>query len=233
MPFNDVDELEKNIDQSTAAFFLEPIKGEGGVIPISQVFIEKLMDLKRRFNFLIVVDEIQSGVGRTGKFYAYERFGLKPDLVATAKALGGGLPLGAFIVSDALKDVFGPGEHGTTFGGNPLCCAAGLATVGIISDEDFLLSVDKTSNAFISMLYELKEEFDDVIEEIRGMGLMLGVDIAEKGPEVVTAAIDNGLIVNVTAGKTLRFLPPLIITNDHISEAYQKLRKTFRAIYRT
>lgn len=233
LPFNDVDALEANINDQTAAFFLEPIKGEGGIRPVSNLFVEKLLDLKSKYGFLIVVDEIQSGVGRTGKFYAYENFGLKPDIIATAKALGGGLPLGAFIVNEELSKVLDLGEHGTTFGGNPLSCAAGLATVNTISEPDFLIKINRLSNQFVSRLYDLKDEFGEHIVEIRGIGLMLGLEVKDKGAELVKAGLKAGMITNVTAGNTLRFLPPLNITKEQIEEAYQKLRQCFKAVYIT
>jgi acetylornithine/N-succinyldiaminopimelate aminotransferase len=179
------------------------------------------------------VDEIQSGIGRTGRFFAFEDYNFKPDLVATSKALGGGLPLGAFIVSENLVHVFSAGEHGTTFGGNPLACAAGLATVEIISDPDFLLGVQRLSNMFVSMLYDLREEYDDVIVDIRGKGLMLGLELRDKAEEVKNHALQNGLIINLTAGNTIRFVPPLTITKEHIDEAYEKLRTVFRQVFRS
>jgi len=202
LPFNDINALVENINDQTAAIFLELIKGEGGIVPISESYINKLLELKNKFNFLIVDDEIQAGIGRTSKFYAYEHYDFKPDIIATAKPLGGGLPLGAFIVSEQLRDIFDTGEHGTTFGGNPLACSAGLATIHFISNSDFLTKVELISKKFINMLFELKTEFGDYIKDIRGQGLMLGMEINDKAKQFLKEAIKCELILNVTSGNT-------------------------------
>lgn len=185
IPLNDSAELENNIDEETAGFFFEPVQGEGGVRPVSEEFVKKLLELKERFCFLIAVDEIQTGIGRTGTFIACEQFAVKPDITIVAKALGGGLPVGALLAVEELNDVFPAGTHGSTFGGNPVACAAGKIVVKKISDEGFLKNVRHQAEHLRSHLLELQEHYPSVIKEVRGMGLMIGIELHIPGAPFV------------------------------------------------
>ncbi len=228
VPFNDTDAFENVINEKTAAVFYEGITGEGGVRPVSKYMLEAMHTGREKYDYLIIADEIQTGVGRTGSFYYLEQTDLVPDAIATAKGLGGGLPLGAFMANEKLADIFAKGEHGTTYGGNPLACAAGLATVNIISDPQFLANVRQKGNYFKGLLYELANDFKDVIKEVRGHGLMLGLEVGDYAPELMTEGFKQGLLFNTAGGNTLRFLPPLIVEKNNMDEAYEKLRLIFK-----
>jgi len=233
VPFNDVDAFNRAIGKDTAAVIYEGITGEGGVRPVSDFMVDAFRKGRDKFGYLLIADEIQTGVGRTGYFYYYEKEELIPDAIASAKGLGGGLPLGAFMVSGKLADILNKGEHGTTYGGNPLACATGLAAVSVISDQLFLDHVQRVGSYFKNNLYELANEFDEIITDVRGEGLMLGVEVVddEHARQILKTAIENGLIFNTAGGNTLRFIPPLIVEETHIDEALEKLRLSFKQLY--
>lgn len=232
VPFNDVSDFKKSISDKTAAVFFEGITGEGGIREVAPEMFQAMGKGREKYGYLLIQDEIQTGVGRTGSFYHYEQSGLTPDAIASAKGLGGGLPLGAFLVNERLQDIFVRGEHGTTYGGNPLACAAGLSVVQIISDPLFLTEVVQKGNYFKNLLYDLASEFDEVATEVRGKGLMLGLQVRLKAAELMHEAFNQGLIFNLAGGDTLRFIPPLIVTKAEINEAMEKLYKTFQIIFR-
>ena len=231
VPFNNPDDLKKSISDRTAAIFYEGITGEGGIRPVSNDVFEIMAEGRKKYEYLLIADEIQTGVGRTGKFYYYEHCPMIPDAVATAKGLGGGLPLGAFLVSDKLSSIFNVGEHGTTFGGNPLACAAGLATIQIISEPNFLNHIEKQGKYLKEKLSDICNEFSDIALEVRGKGLMQGLQLIKDAPKVMMEAFNMGLVLNTAGDNTLRFLPPLIIDNNHIDEAHDKLTKTIRKVF--
>ncbi|MBM2840881.1 MAG: argD [Bacteroidetes bacterium] len=182
--FNDVTELEARVNTKTLAVALECIQGEGGINLLSVEYVKKLKQLQDRFGFLIIADEIQSGIGRTGRLFAFDHFDLKPDIVVIAKALGGGLPLGAFMGREKLADVFSPGAHGTTFGGNPVACAAGLATVREILHGGVMENAATMGGYLMDRLNELKTSFPDLIADVRGKGLMVGLELTFDGADV-------------------------------------------------
>ena len=231
VPFNDADSLRNTISDKTVAIFYEGITGEGGVRPVSNDLFNVMEEGRDQYDYLIIADEIQTGIGRTGKFYYYEYCPITLDAIATAKGLGGGLPIGAFLVNDKLADVFDMGEHGTTFGGNPLACAAGLATVEIVSDPHFLDMVEKNGIKFKNKLDEIRLEFNDDVVEVRGKGLMIGLELRRDAQKIMYEAINQGLIFNTAGGDTLRFLPPLIIDDTMVNEAYSKLRQVLSTIF--
>ena len=214
--FNDLNDLDSKIDKNTASVFLEFIQGEGGVRPIGKEFVNKLFELKRKFNFLVVADEIQSGVGRTGKNFAFQYYNIEPDIVVAAKAIGGGLPLGAFMVKDDLRDVFEYGKHGTTFGGNPVACASGIAVLDFINENKLEKNVEKLSIYFFNELNILKGKYSNLITEIRGKGFMIGIEMGKYGNEIVEQLRRKNILANLTAGNVIRLLPPLIIKCEHI-----------------
>ncbi len=232
VPFDDTTAFEAAINKNTLAVFYEGITGEGGVRPVSRFMLDAMEAGRDKYGYLLVADEIQTGVGRTGSFYYFEKTGLIPDAIATAKGLGGGLPLGAFLVNEKLQDVFQRGHHGTTYGGNPLACATGLAAVELISQQLFLDGVQQKGSYFKGLLYELANDFNDVISDVRGEGLMLGVEVGDKALDIMDAAFKNGLLFNVAGGNTLRFIPPLIVELSDIDAAYEKIRLTFKSLFR-
>ncbi|MGD9486865.1 MAG: aspartate aminotransferase family protein [Calditrichaceae bacterium] len=230
--FNDVKSFEETINERTAAVFFEGIAGEGGVKPLSKEIVKAMTIGREKYGYLLIADEIQTGVGRTGKFYYHEYLEFIPDAIATAKGLGGGLPLGAFLVNQKLENVFDKGEHGTTYGGNPLACAAGLAAVNTVSKESFLRDVRENGQYFMECLNNLMSEFSDYLRDVRGRGLMLGLEVKGDAEEIMKESIGQGLIFNVAGGKTLRFVPPLIVQKSDIDTACQILQDVFRKIFK-
>ncbi len=223
IPYNNVEKLRETVTEKTAAVVLEFVQGEGGVVPATPEFVAELASLREKFHFLIIADEIQAGIGRTGYFFSYEHYGIRPDIVTSAKALGGGMPLGAFLVSEPLVNVLVRGEHGTTFGGNPVSCAAGIAVVDELMENGLLDHVKEVGEYFSAQLRELQKKYPEKIKEVRGRGLMQAMVINEEGYPYVLKGIENGLIFNATATNVLRFLPPLIVTKAEIDTAVEVL----------
>lgn len=223
IPYNNVEKLRETVTEKTAAVVLEFVQGEGGVVPATPEFVAELASLREKFHFLIIADEIQAGIGRTGYFFSYEHYGIRPDILTSAKALGGGMPLGAFLVSEPLVNVLVRGEHGTTFGGNPVSCAAGIAVVDELMENGLLDHVKEVGEYFSAQLRELQKKYPEKIKEVRGRGLMQAMVINEEGYPYVLKGIENGLIFNATATNVLRFLPPLIVTKAEIDTAVEVL----------
>jgi acetylornithine/N-succinyldiaminopimelate aminotransferase len=216
--FNSVESIRQMVNEDTAAVFLEMIQGEGGVRPVSQEFMDEVVKLREEFGFLLVIDEIQTGLGRTGTLFAHEQYGVVPDLVCTAKALGGGLPLGGLLVSLALSGVWVPGNHGTTFGGNAVAAAGGRALVTKLLEDGFLDEVNRKSRLIVSGLEELNAEYPGVIQDIRGFGMMIGVDVGDAAPQLQEAFLKRNCLVNTTSGTVLRLIPALNITDQEIQQ---------------
>ncbi len=213
----DVASLEKAVSAGTAAVIVEPIQGEGGIVEIEREFVEALMTLCAKHNFLIIADEIQSGIGRTGKFFGYEHFGLKPDIVVCAKAIGGGLPLGAILSRQEIADVMKAGVHGTTFGGNALACVAGAVMLDLVK-KTYMENAAREGNYLKSRFESLKQKYPALIRDVRGRGLMLGIEFAANAKQVQQHLFGKQIITNVTAGEVLRMLPPLIFERKHSEE---------------
>jgi len=216
--FNDADELRAKVSEKTCAVFLEIIQGEGGIREATEEFIETLVALSKQYNFLIILDEIQTGLGRVGDLFAYEKFGLVPHIVTLSKSLGGGIPLGAMLVSEEIEDVFKPGDHGSTFGGNPLACAVGEYIVETIGHEDFRREVKDKSKYLFQKLNELKSQFPTIIQEVRGRGFMIGIEVGQWAESIKSLGLEKKLLLNVTNGSVVRLLPSLTITYDEIDE---------------
>lgn len=224
--YNDIDELAAKISDKTCAVMLETIQGEGGVYPPKNDYLQKVRELCDKHGALLILDEIQSGMGRSGKFFAYEKYGVKPDIVTLAKGLAGGVPIGAFICTENVAQAFHAGDHGTTFGGNPLACAAANVVLDTIPDEKFLANVEAVGEYFKGRLAELQQKHSGQISEIRGEGLILGVQLSnpkKSGVEIVNECMKRGAIINCTVGTVLRFIPPLIITNGQVDEVVEIL----------
>lgn len=207
--FNNVDDLTSKVDGQTAAVFLEFIQGEGGIVGVTEEFVSALKSLREKFGFLIVADEIQSGIGRTGKLFGFQHFDIVPDIITVAKPIGGGLPVGAIIGSKKVADVWTYGVHGTTFGGNPVACAAGVATLDTVMTDSFLKNVVANAEYFKAKVVEMKAKFP-VIKEIRVYGYMIGIELTIESSSIVDAILQKGVLVNSTAGNVIRILPPLI-----------------------
>ncbi len=214
--FNDLSDLEVKADADTAAVFLEFIQGEGGINPVSEDFVNLLSDLRQRYGFAVVSDAIQCGIGRTGKPFSHNHFNIDPDIVVTAKAIGGGLPLGAILTSPKFDDVFEKGKHGTTFGGNPVSCAAGKAVLKEVFENGLMQHAAELGNYFISQLTELQKMYPEDIKEVRGRGFMIGIELFYDGNDIVSRMRERKVLINCTNQNVLRLLPPLISTKNDI-----------------
>src|SRR5579864_4063263 len=215
--FNDVADLEAKFDSTVCAIVLETIQGEGGIYPVSEAFWQRARELATHHNAAMIADEIQCGLGRTGRKFAYQKFANKPDMVVVAKPLAGGLPLGALIASDKFAAAFTPGIHGTTFGGGPLVCAVALEFLNTLEEESLLESLRARGHELRHGLEKLQSRFD-FIREVRGEGLILGIDLSIEGAPLVEEALRRGLIINCTHEHILRLLPPFIIRSHHVRE---------------
>ncbi|MFN3135440.1 MAG: aspartate aminotransferase family protein [Candidatus Kryptonium sp.] len=227
--YNDIDDIEKKVNHKTAVVFLEFVQGEGGIIPADERFVQKIFELREKFNFLVVADEIQSGLWRTGEFFAFEHYGVRPDVVALAKPLGGGLPLGAVLGNERVADVFTLGTHGSTFGGNPVACSAGCAVIKEIQNG-LIDNVKETGNYLREKLLRLKGKHGEIIKNVRGIGLMIGVELNTECFDIVERFIGKGVIVNCTSNNVIRLLPPLIIEKEHVDLFIEKFDEVLNEI---
>ncbi|MEC7906022.1 MAG: aspartate aminotransferase family protein [Verrucomicrobiota bacterium] len=216
---NDIDSFASVIDGNTAAVFIETIQGEGGIYPAERQFLKDLHNLCSEREVLLMIDEVQCGVGRTGRFFAFEHAGIEADAIGMAKGLGGGVPIGGVWVSDQYAELFKPGSHGTTFGGTPLISAAALTVIETIEDDGLLENVIDNGAYVMQRLAELKSKYPHYISDVRGLGFMIGIQIAESPAEVVTQLRDDGLIVPPAGSNVVRFLPALTATKDDFDEA--------------
>jgi len=224
--FNNIDSIKKLINNRTVAVMIEPVQGEGGIIPAEKKFLKDLRILCDKNNFLLIFDEIQCGIGRTGKFYAFESFGVKPDIVTMAKSLANGLPLGAVVAGKKCANAFTYGDHGSTFGGNPVSCAAALAVSKMMTTK-FLYNSSKISDYLRKKLEILKNKYS-IIKEVRGVGLILGIDLTINGKDIVNYCLEKRLIINCTHDTVLRLLPPLIITKRDVDCAMKILEEALK-----
>ena len=220
---NDASHLRESFTPRVAALLLEVIQGEGGVVELSEEFLETAEELCRTQQALLICDEIQCGLGRTGRFFAFTKFGLRPDIVVVAKPLAAGLPLAAILAREEVAQAFSPGMHGTTFGGGPLQCRLALQVLEILERPGLLEHVREVGVYFKAQLERLRDEFA-VIREVRGDGLMLAAELLVPGKGVVRQALEAGAILNCTQEKVLRFLPPLIIERYHVDELIRVLK---------
>lgn len=229
--WNDCNALKAEVNSDTCAIMLESLAAEGGVMTLSQEMADTINELQKKFGCLVIVDEVQAGMGRLGTFLGYEKYGLNPDLVSLAKGIGGGLPLGAVLIRQFIADNLKPGDHGTTFGGNPIACAAGLYVTKTVSSKELLKNVAERAAQLKAGLVEIVKKYD-FAKEIRGEGLLLGIVLNDKVPvnEVIAAARTKHLMVLSAKGNVLRLLPPLNITATEASEALQKLDAAFATI---
>jgi predicted acetylornithine/succinylornithine family transaminase len=224
LPYNDAQALLAAITPDTAAIFVEAVQGEGGVNAAAPEFMAALAEARDKYGVLLVFDEVQCGLGRTGKLFAWEHYGVRPDVCTLAKALGGGLPIGAMLARQDVAAVFQPGTHGSTFGGNPVCCAAALAVLDILENEHLAGNAEVVGNYLKDRLQALQQQFS-FIKEVRGRGLLVGMELDRPGKRMVALCQERGLLINCTAEKVIRFLPPLIITRPEVDEAIAILQE--------
>lgn len=228
VPFNDIQAMREAITEETCAILLEPIQGEGGVRVADPNYLKEVRDLCNEQNILLILDEVQTGMGRTGKLFAHEHFGITPDIMAIAKGLGGGVPIGAMLATDKVASGFQPGNHASTFGGNPLVCAAGVATLETILEDGFILDqCNRMSAYFIERLELLRTKFPALVKEVRGRGLLLGMELTTEGDPIVRACLEKGFLINCAAGTVLRFIPPLIVQRKDIDQLVDALHGIF------
>ena len=226
---NELSDFENAIEDETVAILVESIQGEGGLHVSSDSFLQGIEKLCQKNNLLFLMDEVQAGIARTGEFLGYQKSGVQPDAIAMAKGLGGGFPIGAIWVKDSSSSLFTPGSHGTTFGGSPLACSAAHAVLDVIEKEDLIAQAKVLGDYLLQGIQKLAENFPKKILEIRGRGLMLGVQLADEPGELVSILRDNGLLAVGAAGQTLRLLPPLTITQDEIDQGLKILRQSLSA----
>lgn len=223
--YGDIDALEKLMSDKTCAVMLETIQGEGGVHVPPEDYLQKVRALCDKYDASLILDEIQCGMGRTGTLFAYEQYGIKPNITTLAKGLAGGVPIGAFIADGKCAAAFHAGDHGSTFGGNPLACAAANVVLDTVSRPEFLENVKAVGGYLKSKLESLKEKYPALIKEVRGKGLILGAEIARPGRDIVNECLKEGAIINCTVNTVLRFVPPLITTKEHVDEIMAVLEK--------
>jgi predicted acetylornithine/succinylornithine family transaminase len=226
--FNNIEAIENAVTKDTCAVMLEPIQGESGVKIPDPDYLTSVRKLCDRHGILLILDEVQTGIGRTGKLFAYEHYGITPDIMTLAKGLGGGVPIGAMLSTDKVAAAFEPGTHGSTFGGNPLACSAAVTTLEVLLEDDFILDqCRRMGKYFNKKLGELQKEFPSIVAEVRGMGLLVGMELTRDGAPLVSACMERGFLINCTAGNILRFMPPLIITEKEIDLLIEILEQIF------
>ena len=227
--YNDFEALEKTVNENTCAVVLEAIQGEGGVNPANKEYLQKVRALCDEKDIVMVFDEVQTGIGRTGKLFGYQVHGVKPDVVSLAKGLGGGIPIGAMMAVDKVAEVFEPGNHASTFGGNPISTTAGLTVLDRLLNGGLLENAE-TQGEYLRERLELLKEKYSIIKDIRGVGLIQGIELSINGSEVVGKCMEKGLLLVGAGANVVRFVPPLIITHEEIDEAMDILDKSLSEI---
>ena len=222
---NDIEDMKRKIDDTTCAVMMEMIQGEGGVLPLDKEFVQATAEICKEKDILLLIDEVQTGIGRTGSLFCYEQYGVQPNIISMAKGLGGGVPIGAVMADKKCQDVLGAGTHGTTFGGNPLCCAAANTVLDIVNKPEFLKSVQEKGEY-------LKKEILAIgspkVKTVRGMGLMLGIVVdKDERAAMVSQLMEKGVLVLTAGTEAIRLLPPLVITKEEMDEAIVAMREVF------
>lgn len=232
VPFGDLEAVKEAITDETAAIMVEPVQGEGGVRVAPVEFLQELRKLCDENGLLLVLDEVQTGVGRTGKLFAYQHAGIEPDIMAIAKGIGGGFPLGAILATQEAASGMQAGTHGSTFGGNPLACAVGNAVLDVVLEPGFLEEVEKKIGRTRQCLAEIEDDYSDLIEEVRMSGLLIGLKLrpAAQPPQLVGAAISEKLLTVGAADNVVRLLPPLTVTEEEISEGFARLKRALSSL---
>lgn len=224
---NDIEDLKSKIDDTTCGIMMEMIQGEGGVLPLEPEFVQAVEAICKEKDILLLIDEVQTGIGRTGSLFAYQQYGVQPDVVSMAKGLGGGVPIGAVMAAKKCADVLGPGTHGTTFGGTPLCCAAAKTVLSIVNTPEFLEEVQKKSEYLKKGILAIGS---DKIKAVRGMGLMLGIVVDnEERAELMQKLTEKGMLALTAGTEAIRLLPPLVISDKELDEALSVMKEVFQA----
>ncbi|EYU14599.1 bifunctional acetylornithine/succinyldiaminopimelate transaminase [Photorhabdus aegyptia] len=233
VPFNDLDAVKAVIDDHTCAVVLEPVQGEGGVTPAAPAFIRGLRELCDKHQVLLVFDEVQSGMGRTGKLFSYMHYDVTPDIITTAKALGNGFPISAMLTTENIASAMTPGTHGTTYGGNPLACAVANVAFDIINTPTVLAGVEKRHNLIVNFLNDINQKYS-IFGEIRGKGLLIGAELKApyrgKAKDILQLAAENGLMLLSAGGDVLRFTPSLIISEEEIAQGMERLEQAINQL---
>ncbi|MGC8843785.1 MAG: aspartate aminotransferase family protein, partial [bacterium] len=229
-PYNDLSAFASLMDEETCAVILEPVQGEGGVYPAEKEFLQGIYKLCKERDILLILDEVQTGLGRCGSLFCYQLYDIEPDILTLAKSLGGGVPIGAMLARPEVAEAFSPGDHASTFGGNFLACSSALAVLEILEEEKLPQRAKEVGKFFLEKLEELKEEVQ-AIKEIRGLGLMLALEFSQPiARQVVSLALEKGLIINATSDYTLRFLPPLVIEREEVEKGIAILKEVIREL---
>jgi acetylornithine/N-succinyldiaminopimelate aminotransferase len=226
--YNDLDALEK-LDEDTKAIFVECVQGEGGINTARRDFLEIIDEVCKQKDILLVVDEVQTGIGRTGKMFSYQHYNIDPHVITLAKGLGGGVPIGAVLAKEEVAAVLQPGDHGSTFGGNPLACAAALANLETILEENLIDHARVTGTYMLSKIRDLASEHT-FIKEVRGVGFMIGIDFGAPCRDIAARLLEKGLLVSCTAQEVIRLVPPLILTREEVEEIAEILGEVFDEI---
>lgn len=227
VPFNDIDALEDSITDATCGIMLEPIQGEGGIKVPNAEYLSKVRKICDDRGILMILDEVQVGMGRTGTLFAYEQYKIKPDIVTLAKAVGNGFPVGVMMATERIASAFQPGNHASTFGGNPLAMASALATLKTILNGGVLENVKRVGGYFLKRLEDLKSKYD-IVKDVRGKGLILGVELSVEGANIVMECMDKGVLINCTGGNVLRFVPPLVVTEKDVDAVLNVLEEVIK-----
>lgn len=225
VPFNDLQALKNAVSKKTCAVMLEPIQGEGGIQVPAQDYLAKVKEICEASSALLIFDEIQTGIGRTGKMFACEHYAVLPDIITLAKGLGGGVPIGSILVNEKVSAIIEAGDHGSTFGGNPLACAAANAVLAAIEQENLCNNAAVIGEYLHNRLTALQNEYPRLVTEVRGKGLIIGLELSRPGRDIVLSCLEYGAIINCTANNVLRFVPPLIVSNKHVDELIEILAK--------
>ena len=230
VPFNDLDALKAATTDLTAGVLIEAVQGEGGIYPASAEYMQGLRAWCDEQNLLLICDEVQAGMGRTGRFFSWEHMGVRPDIVTMAKGLAGGVPIGAMLAAPR-ADIFEPGDHGTTFGGNPIACAAGVATMQTILGEDLVGHAQRMGEYLDTKLHTLESKHAGMVSGVRGLGLMRAFDLAEpRAQDIMDRALEQGVLITNAGPSTIRFVPPLIVREAELDEAVEKLDAALTAL---
>lgn len=232
VPFNDIDSLRQAVDDETVAVMLEPIQGEGGINIANRDYIRDVRALCNERNLLLIFDEVQTGMGRTGKMFAYQHYGVEPDIMTLAKSLGGGFPIGVMVARDKISDLLKPGMHASTFGGSPVVCAAALGVFDAIEKDKLLLNAKRMGVYLGKNLAKLKKRFPDIISGIKQQALMIGLELNIEGERIVEDCFKKGLLINCTQGNILRIMPPLTVKKAEVSKAIKILDAVLRGLSR-
>jgi len=231
VPYNDADAVEKAITDKTAAILVEPIQGEGGVNVPDEDYLKRLRKICDANGILLVLDEVQTGIGRTGRLFAYQHAGIEPDIMTLAKGLGNGLPIGAMLAKDPIAQAFTPGTHASTFGGTPLVCSAAIEVIKTLTEDEMLLDNCRRMGKYLTEeLNRLKDKHPQIIRNVRGKGLLIGMELSIKGDDIVQECIKKGVVINCTMERVLRFLPPLDINPVDIDALIDILSEVFPSI---